>query len=150
MLHSALDVRRMFDAAVAGVVGSLWGLLALGFVVAAFGIANTLAMNVLEQTREIALLRVVGMTRRQVRRTILVQAVIMGIIGLAGGAIAGLLTAYMIHLSLPPLMGRHLTFAASPSLIAGCSVVALILVRGGGLVAGAARRAAESAHRPAL
>jgi putative ABC transport system permease protein len=128
ILHSAVEVRRLFDAAVAGVVGSLWGLLALGFVVAVFGIANTLAMNVLEQTREIALLRVVGMTRLQVRRAILVQAMIMGIIGLAGGAIAGLLTAYMIHLSLPPLMGRHLLFAASPLLIAGCSAAALMLV----------------------
>ena len=78
-------------------------------------------MNVLEQTREIALLRVVGMTRRQVRRTIFVQAIIMGVIGLAGGTIAGLLTAYMIHLSLPPLLGRHFPFAISPSLIVGCS-----------------------------
>ena len=128
LLHSAVEVRRMLDAAVAGVVGSLWGLLALGFVVAALGIANTLAMNVLEQTREIALLRVAGMSRRQVRRAILVQAVIMGILGLAGGAIAGLLTAYMIHLSLPPLLGRHFPFAASPWLIVGGSVVAMMLV----------------------
>jgi putative ABC transport system permease protein len=128
LLHSALEVRRTLDAAVAGVVGSLWGLLALGFVVAALGIANTLAMNVLEQTREIALLRVVGMTRRQVRRTILVQAIIMGVLGLAGGLIGGLLTAYMIHLSLPSLLGRHLPFAASPALMAGGSVVAMLLV----------------------
>ncbi len=128
ILHSAVEVRRKFDTAVAGVVGSLWGLLALGFVVASFSIANTLAMNVLEQTREIALLRVVGMTRRQVRRTIFVQAIIMGVIALVGGSIAGLLTAYTIHLSLPPLMGRHLQFAASPSLIVGCSVAALLLV----------------------
>ena len=59
------------------------GLLVLGFLVAAFGIANTLTMNVLEQTRQIALLRVVAMTRRQVRKLILSQAVIIGAIGLA-------------------------------------------------------------------
>ena len=74
LLHSLAEVRRMLDAALTGVVGSLWSLLILGFVVAAFGVANTLAMNVLEQTREIALLRVVGMTRGQVRKTILTQA----------------------------------------------------------------------------
>ena len=61
-----------------GVVGGLWGLLVLGSSSAAFGIANTLTMNVLEQTRELALLRVVAMTRCQVRKTILAQAVIIG------------------------------------------------------------------------
>ena len=40
---------------VAGVNGCLWGILALGFIVAAFGTVNTLAMNVLEQTRELGL-----------------------------------------------------------------------------------------------
>ena len=128
MLHSALEVRRDFEAAIADVVGSLWGLLVLGFVVALFGIANTLAMNVLEQTGEIALLRVVGMMRRQVRRTIFVQAIIMGVIGLGSGSLAGLLTAYVIHLSLPPLLGRRLPFAASPWLFAGCSAAVLLLV----------------------
>ncbi len=39
-------------------------------------------MNVLEQTRELALLRVVAMTRWQVRKTILAQAIIIGVIGL--------------------------------------------------------------------
>ena len=52
----------------------------LGFVVAAFGIANTLTMNVLEQTRELALLRVVAMTRRQVRRLVLAQAAISALL----------------------------------------------------------------------
>ena len=66
-----------------------WGLLALGFVVGSFGIANTLTMNVLEQTRELALLRVVAMTRRQVRRTIIAQAVIIGFIGLGLGVAGG-------------------------------------------------------------
>ena len=48
----------------------LWGILILGFVVAGFGVFNTLTMNVLEQTRELGLLRVVAMTRRQIRKTI--------------------------------------------------------------------------------
>ena len=66
-------------------VAGLWGLLALGLIVGAFAVANTLTMNVLEQTRELALLRVVAMTRRQVRRTIFGQAIIIGLIGMTLG-----------------------------------------------------------------
>ena len=87
MLHSFTDLSRLLDTIVDGVVAGLWGLLVLGFLVAAFGIANTLTMNVLEQTREIALLRVVAMTRWQVRKLILSQAVIIGAIGLATGSL---------------------------------------------------------------
>ena len=54
MLHSFAELSGQLDAMLNGVVGSLWGLLVLGFIVAGFGIANTLTMNVLEQTRELA------------------------------------------------------------------------------------------------
>ena len=52
------------------VVGSLWMLLALGCTIATLGLVNTLTMNILEQTREIGMLRVIAMTRSQVRRMI--------------------------------------------------------------------------------
>ena len=78
-------------------VASLWGLLALGFIVGAFGMANTLTMNVLEQTRELALLRVVAMTRWQVRKTILAQAVIIGFIGLTLGVAGGIIGSYVMQ-----------------------------------------------------
>ena len=96
MLHSYADLSRMLDQMMGGVIGGLWAILALGFVVAAFGIANTLTMNVLEQTRELALLRVVAMTRRQVRRLVLSQAAIIALIGLGLGIIDGITTAYAI------------------------------------------------------
>ena len=54
MLQSFAELSQLLDAILAGVVGSLWGVLVLGLVVSAFGIANTLTMNVLEQTRELA------------------------------------------------------------------------------------------------
>ena len=47
-------------------IGFLWLLLALVFVVASLGIVNTLTMNVMEQTREIAVLRSVALSRGQV------------------------------------------------------------------------------------
>ena len=73
LLQSFSDIQQHIDQMMSGVVSGLWGLVVLGFVVAAFGVANTLTMNVLEQTRELGLLRIVGATRWQLRRTILAQ-----------------------------------------------------------------------------
>ena len=56
LLHSFGDLTGIIDRIMGGVLHGLWGLLGLGFAVAGFGIANTLTMNVLEQTREIGLL----------------------------------------------------------------------------------------------
>lgn len=128
MLHSFADLSQRLDATLNGVVGSLWGLLVLGFLVAGFGIANTLTMNVLEQTRELALLRVVAMTRRQVAKTVLAQALIVGIIGIAIGFLAGLITAWIISLAMLPLLGYQIGFGLHLDLVGGCFVLALAIV----------------------
>jgi putative ABC transport system permease protein len=128
MLHPFADLRRHVDELTAGVIASLWGLLALGLIVGAFGIANTLTMNVLEQTRELALLRVVAMTRRQVRKTILAQAAIIGLIGLVLGIAGGICGAYVINLASIPLMGYAPAFALHPSLMAVCFGLGLVVI----------------------
>jgi putative ABC transport system permease protein len=128
MLHPFADLRRHVDELTAGVIASLWGLLALGLIVGAFGIANTLTMNVLEQTRELALLRVVAMTRRQVRKTILSQAAIIGLIGLLLGIAGGVCGAYVINLASVPLMGYAPAFALHPSLMAVCFGLGLVVI----------------------
>jgi putative ABC transport system permease protein len=127
-VYSYAELSRMQEAIMSGVVGSLWGLLALAFIVAAFGIANTLTMNVLEQTREIAILRVLGMSRRQVRKMVLSQALIMGTMGLLTGLIAGLTTVYVIDLCMLPLIGHAVVMTIRPLLLLGCFAVALAVV----------------------
>ena len=97
-------------------------------MVAAFGIANTLTMNVLEQTRELALLRVVAMTRRQVRRLVLLQAGIIGLIGLGLGIIDGISTAYAIGASMMPLLGYPVDFLFHPWFLGKCLSFGLALV----------------------
>jgi putative ABC transport system permease protein len=119
-LHSFAELREKLNAKLDGVIGSLWGLMGLGFVMGALGMANTLTMNVLEQTRELALLRVVAMTRRQVRKTILAQAAIIGIIGMVTGTLGGMVGSYTINLSSIPLFGHAAAYAMHPSLVLAC------------------------------
>ena len=118
ILHSFADLRQKLNAKLDGVIGSLWGLMGLGFIMGALGMANTLTMNVLEQTRELALLRVVAMTRRQVRKTILAQAAIIGVIGLFTGTLGGMVGSYTINLSSIPLFGHAAGLCHAP--VAGC------------------------------
>ncbi len=64
------------------------GLIAL--VVAALGITNTLAMNVLERVRELGVLRAVGLTRSQAWRLVVLEAAVLGLVGSVLGIAAGL------------------------------------------------------------
>ncbi len=89
---------------VAGAVGDaldrLFGLLDLlalaAVVIAALGIVNTLSMNTLERVREIGTLRAAGMSRRQVWRSVLVEAGILGAIGGLVGSVAGVLVGLLL------------------------------------------------------
>ncbi len=65
LLHSFTQIRARIDDMVSGVVSGLWILLALGLLVGALGVVNTLTMNVLEQTQELGMLRAIGMPRGQ-------------------------------------------------------------------------------------
>ena len=67
----------------------LTGMLAMAIVIALLGIANTLALSIMERKREIGLLRAVGMTRRQVRRMIRWEAVLVAVFGAVIGMLVG-------------------------------------------------------------
>ncbi len=71
-------------------LGLIYGMLALAVVIAVLGIINTLALSVTERTREIGLLRAIGMSRRQLRRMIRLESVVMAIFGAVLGLIVGL------------------------------------------------------------
>jgi putative ABC transport system permease protein len=74
----------------------IYGLLALAVIIALIGIANTLALSVHERTRELGLLRAVGMTRRQVRTAIRWESVLISLLGTALGFVLAVGSAWGI------------------------------------------------------
>jgi putative ABC transport system permease protein len=78
------------------VINVLYALLGLSILVSFFGIVNTLVLTVFERTREIGMLRAVGMTRRQVRRMIRHESIVTTLIGAALGIALGLFLAYLV------------------------------------------------------
>lgn len=128
ILQSYAELVSLIDTMINGVIASLWMLLALGSVIAAMGLVNTLTMNILEQTREIGMLRVVAMTRGQVRRMIFAQAALLGLLGLIPGTVAGVLVGYAISLSSYAVLGHEIVFHFRPLLIFGCLAGASFIV----------------------
>jgi putative ABC transport system permease protein len=128
LLESFSDVHDEIDRRMAGVVAGLWAMVAIGFVVATLGVANTLTMNVLEQTRELGLLRIVGATQRQIRQIIFSQAIMIGILALVPGGIAGMVIAYLISLTTYAFSGHAVVFDMHPALVLGGMGFGLLVV----------------------
>lgn len=67
----------------------IFALLALALLIAVLGIVNTLALSVLERTREVGLLRAVGLSRRQLRWMITLESVVISVLGAVLGVVLG-------------------------------------------------------------
>ena len=78
----------------------VFGLLGLSIVIAALGVINTMALSVVERTREIGLLRAVGASRRQIRRMVRWEAVLVALLGGALGLVVGVLAGAGLQRSL--------------------------------------------------
>ena len=78
------------------VLNLFYVLLALSVIVSLFGMVNTLILSVFERTRELGMLRAVGMTRRQVRRMVRQESVITALIGAAVGLPLGMFLAALV------------------------------------------------------
>ena len=88
-VQTRAEYEKTQEAQVNQLLGLVYALLALAIVVALIGIVNTLMLSVFERTREIGLLRAVGMSRRQVRTMIRSEAVILSVFGAVIGIVVG-------------------------------------------------------------
>jgi putative ABC transport system permease protein len=83
-----------------GLVNVIYALLAMSIVIAMIGIANTLSLSIHERTRELGLLRAVGMTRAQLRSAVRWEAVVIAVLGTVVGLALGLLLSRALVQSL--------------------------------------------------
>ena len=101
----------------------LYAMLGLSVIVSLFGIVNTLALAVFERTRELGTLRAVGMTRRQVRRMMRHESIIVALIGAVLGMTVGLLLAALVTHA---LSGEGLEFSIPAGTLVAFLIVAIV------------------------
>ena len=113
--------------------------LGLAIVIALLGITNTMALSVLERTREIGLMRAIGMTRRQTRSMIRLEAGIVSMFGALLGVIVGIAFGWVAVIAIPDTIIDRLAIPV------GTLVVYAVVATIAGLVAASfpARRAAR-------
>jgi putative ABC transport system permease protein len=95
-LQTKTQFRNNQEQGLSTLLNLLYVLLSLSIIVSLFGIVNTLVLTVFERTRELGMLRAVGMSRRQVRRMIRHESVITALLGAAFGIPLGVVLAIMV------------------------------------------------------
>jgi putative ABC transport system permease protein len=90
------ELKESREEQIEQLVNLFYALLILAIVISLFGIANTLALSIHERTRELGMLRAIGMSRRQVRTMIRYEAVITALIGGILGLVLGVIFAALI------------------------------------------------------
>ena len=132
------ELKESREEQVDQLVNLVFALLGLAIVISLFGIANTLALSIHERTRELGMLRAIGMSRRQVRTMVRYEAVITALIGAILGMILGVIFAFLIA---QPLKDEGFTL----SYPVGSLIVLLVLAGLAGVLAAIppARRASR-------
>ncbi|MCE7081404.1 ABC transporter permease [Streptomyces sp. ST2-7A] len=90
VVRDQADYKELVRSEVGMILNMVYGLLALAIIVAVLGVINTLALSVVERTREIGLMRAIGLSRRQLRRMIRLESVVIALFGAILGVALGL------------------------------------------------------------
>jgi putative ABC transport system permease protein len=95
-VHTGAAFAKDYTEGFSSFLNFLYVLLAFSVVVSLFGMVNTLVLSVFERTRELGMLRTIGMTRRQARRMIRHESIITALIGAALGLPLGIFLALLV------------------------------------------------------
>lgn len=120
-------------------LGVIYALLALAVLIALLGIANSMALSIHERTRELGLLRAVGMTRRQVRSVVRWESVMIALFGTVLGLTVGSFFGWATIRALESEGIEHFTYPVSNLVI----VTTIACIAGAVAAIGPARRAAR-------
>ncbi|MFI5838691.1 ABC transporter permease [Catenuloplanes sp. NPDC051500] len=146
-VESAADQAESLSASLDELLAIFAALLGMSVLIALFGISNTLSLSVFERTRESATLRALGLTRAQLRATLLSEAALMALVGALAGIVFGAATGWAASLGLISAYGHGL-----PVLPVGQLALFALIAAGSALVAAVlpARRAARASVVSAL
>ncbi len=117
------ELREEREKQIDEIVRLFYLLLGLAVVISLIGVANTLALSIYERTRELGMLRAIGMSRRQVRTMIRYEAVITALIGAILGIVLGVIFAALIA---QPLKSEGFTLSYPIPTLIGILVLAAL------------------------
>jgi putative ABC transport system permease protein len=112
---------QLFDI----ILGFIQLLLGLAMIIAVIGLINTLALSMIERTREVGLLRAVGMRRRQIMWMVTAESVVISVFGALLGIVVGIGLGIAVF---QPLKDEGLTTLALPWQLMGIYLIASVLV----------------------
>jgi putative ABC transport system permease protein len=120
------EYRKRLSGVVTSVTQLISSVQLIAVIVAALGLANTLLISTLERRRDLGVLRAVGMLRRQLRRMVAAEALMIGALGVVLAWGLGTLIGYGIYALIQAQLGVHLAFTLPPQAYAGSAVLGVV------------------------
>ncbi|MFE9836914.1 ABC transporter permease [Streptomyces sp. NPDC005551] len=122
------DYKKLIHDQIAVLLYLVYALLGLAIVIAVLGVVNTLALSVVERTREIGLLRAIGLARRQLRRMIRLESVVIAVFGAVLGLALGLLWGLCVQqvLALQGMTALAIPWTTIVAVVVGSAVVGIV------------------------
>ncbi|MFF3615800.1 ABC transporter permease [Streptomyces sp. NPDC002580] len=122
------DYKKLVHDQIAVLLYLVYALLGLAIVIAVLGVVNTLALSVVERTREIGLLRAIGLGRRQLRRMIRLESVVIAVFGAVLGLALGLVWGVCVQqvLALQGMKALAIPWTTIVAVVIGSAVVGIV------------------------
>ncbi|MFJ6729282.1 ABC transporter permease [Streptomyces sp. NPDC091281] len=122
------DYKELVHDQIAVLLYLVYALLGLAIVIAVLGVVNTLALSVVERTREIGLLRAIGLSRRQLRRMIRLESVVIAVCGALLGLALGLVWGVCVQqiLALQGMTALTIPWGTIVAVVLGSAVIGVV------------------------